>query len=43
MTLLSYLQVLNMDPEVKILARGNSGTAGSDDLVVDYVSAVVYT
>ncbi len=43
MTLMSYSQVLNTEPKVKILARGNSGKAGSDDHVVDYVSAVVYT
>ncbi len=42
MTLLFYARHTARVPKVKILARGNSGKTGSDDLVVDYVSAVVY-
>ncbi len=43
MTLLFYARQISNTPKVKILARGNSGKTGGGDLVVDYVSAVVYS
>jgi AmmeMemoRadiSam system protein B len=42
MTLLDYAIAVAAKPQVKILARGNSGKTSRSKRVVDYVSAVVY-
>ena len=42
MTLLFYARCVARFPQVEILAKGNSGKAGSDELVVDYASILVY-
>lgn len=42
MALLLYARSIADKPKVKVLSRGNSGKTGTRNLVVDYVSALVY-
>lgn len=42
MTLMFYSRMVNPNYNVDILARGNSSKASSEELVVDYISALFY-